>query len=130
MRLKTYRLNTLALDLLNARRVLLPLYVLIYAPLLVADLLGKPGWIVAPAIATGAALALWWVRRYVHYLDLRRVAWIVAQQTPAVIAATWPRLTIEEVERRDPFLRAGDWLLRRPVSEWYRRPVTDSVSMD
>ncbi|MBR7945433.1 hypothetical protein [Burkholderia cenocepacia] len=128
MNLKTYCLDTLALDMIKARSRLLQLYVLALAPVLSAD--AMPAWFKMPAAIVALGCFWLWMRCYVRYLDLRRVALIVQHQPREVIAAIWPRITIEEPAPRSRGDRVYNWLVRCPVPEMFRRPAADPTTTD
>jgi hypothetical protein len=128
MKLKTYKLNTLALDLSNTRRWVWPIYGLIFALIGVASMPSVPLWLAVPAGIGSLVLCWLWVRRVVRYQDLRRVARIAANLPASTVGVIWPYITIEEPEPRTRGDRVFHRLFRQR-SDAFERIVDDPETL-
>lgn len=123
MNLKTYRIDTLALDLYKARGRVFPCFVLAIGAELYAVTADMPG--VDLLCALLVTLGFFWLgmRALVRSRDLLEVAGIVRRVPRQDIATIWPCITLMHVEPRGYGDRVFNWLFRCPVSEMFRRPV-------
>ncbi|VVD61962.1 hypothetical protein PCE31106_00143 [Pandoraea cepalis] len=128
MNLKTYRIDTLALDLNKTKGRIVPLFVLGVASEAAAMFaMDDPGSALAPCALVATVLFFWlWLRAVVRTRDLLEVARIVQNLPREVIATIWPFLTIETREPRNRGDRVFDWLFRRPARPFFR-PDTDTL---
>lgn len=127
MNLKTYRIDTLALDLYKARGRVFPCFVLAIgaeAYAFTADLASVDFF-----CALFATLGFFWLgmRAAVRARDLLEVAGIVQRAPREDIATIWPFITLMHAEPRGFGDRVFNWLFRCPVSEMFRRPMAAAL---